>query len=157
LGTIATFAFYQFAHSCGGSPLAIAIIEFLLILATLIIVSMFITRVAKSTNGLDALFTQDKDAKYASRWGVLYIKLKRETYWFFIPQYCAVVVQSAIMAFTQVTPLVEYCSHWLTESLIIIGCGSSADMPLDRPPVGDIHWCVNAIVLWICSKTSIKS
>jgi len=109
LGTISTFTFFQFSHSCGGAPLAVAIIEFLLILATLIIISVFITHVARGTNGLDALFTEDEDSRYARRWGVLYLNLKRETYWFFIPQYCSVIAKSAIIAFTQDEGLVQIC------------------------------------------------
>ena len=68
---------------------------------------MLIRRIARSTNGLDALFAQDEDSKYARRWGSLYINLKRETYWFFIPQYFWVIIRSACIAFTQVTMLLN--------------------------------------------------
>ena len=68
---------------------------------------MLIRRVARSTNGLDALFAQDEDSKYARRWGSLYIKLKRETYLFFIPQYFWVIIRSAFIACTRVTILLN--------------------------------------------------
>ena len=98
---------------------------------------MLIRRVASGINGLDTLFAEDEESKYARRWGALYIKLKRETYWFFIPQYFWVIFRSAIIAFTQVTPLVEYHSRWLTDP-IIIGSGSDPGVPLDRPRGCDI-------------------
>jgi len=71
---------------------------------------MLIIRVARSTHGLEALFTQNEDSKYAPRWGTLYAKLKPEAYWFFITQYCWVIIRSAIIAFAQVTLLAKYHS-----------------------------------------------
>ena len=64
---------------------------------------MLITRVARRENGLDALFSENaEDSKYSHRWGSLYMKLKRNMYWFFIPEYGWVLSRSAIVAFGQV-------------------------------------------------------
>jgi hypothetical protein len=108
LGSVSTFAFFQFAQRCGPASLAISIVEFILILSTLLIVSILITRVAQRENGLDALFSKDtEDSKYSHRWGSLYMKLKREMYWFFIPEYAWVLSRSAVVAFGQVCVTVK--------------------------------------------------
>jgi len=108
LGSVSTFAFFQFAERCGPASLAIAIVQFILILLTLLVVSMLITSVARQENGLDALFSKDVEgSKYSHRWGSLYMKLKRKMYWFFIPEYGWVLLRSAVVAFGQVCAFVK--------------------------------------------------
>ena len=145
---------FQFAHSCGGTSLpSVAIIEFLIIVAILLIVSMLTRRVARSTNGLDTVFAQDEDSKYARRWGSLYIKLKREkilvlhiTIFLGDHPKCVHYIYTGNDA-------IEYYSYWLTESLAAAG-GPNSDT-FDWPRVVDILGCVNVIVVQICSKSPI--
>jgi hypothetical protein len=72
---------------------------------------MIILSVAMKPYGVEELYTQYEDSKYASRWGTLYIKFKKEAYSFFIPQHGWVIMRSAIIAFAQVTLLAGYNSH----------------------------------------------
>ena len=51
---------------------------------------------------------------------------------------------------------IEYHSSWLTESLAAAG-GFNSDMPFDWPRVVDILGCVNAVVVYICSKPRLEA
>ena len=51
---------------------------------------------------------------------------------------------------------IEYHPSWLTESLAAAG-GFNSDMPFDWPRVVDILGCVNAVVVYICSKPRLEA
>lgn len=104
LGSIATFAIYQFADPCSSvSLITFASIEFALIVLTLLIVSIFIVKTAKA-QGSEALYrlSESEESVYSRRWGSLYGLLKPALYWFFIPDYVWVLVKSIIVGAGQV-------------------------------------------------------
>ena len=104
LGTICTFAFYQFNQQCASASLiALSAIEFSLIIITLLFVSMLIVKAAKREGDPRALFpSESEQSQYSRKWGSLYSTLKPAVYWFFVLDYQWVVVRSGIVAFGQV-------------------------------------------------------
>jgi glucan phosphoethanolaminetransferase (alkaline phosphatase superfamily) len=109
LGSVSTFAFYQFVEPCSStSLLAFASVELALIILTLLIVSILIIKTANAY-GPEALFplSESDESKYFRKWGSLYATLKPAQYWVFIPDYIFILVKSAIVGVGQVkAPLV---------------------------------------------------
>jgi hypothetical protein len=104
LGSVATFAFYQFVEPCSSASLiAFASVELALIILILLVVSTLIMKTAK-TQGHEALFpiSESEESKYSRKWGPLYTKLKPPSYWFFIPDYVWVLTKSVIIGVGQV-------------------------------------------------------
>ena len=117
LGSVSTFAIYQFAEPCSGpSLMAFASVEFAFIILTLLVVSMFIIKTANA-QGHEALFwvSESEESKYSRKWGTLYAKLKPALYWFFIPDYIWVLAKSIIVGVGQVktSPLLVTCREGL--------------------------------------------
>ena len=104
LGSISTFAFYQFSQSCSSpSLLALSAVEFACLVGTLFIVSILVLRTVRREESPDVLFpTESGDTKYSRRWGSLYGNLKPSLYWWYMPDIMAVLVRSAIVSFAQV-------------------------------------------------------
>ena len=110
LGSVSTFAIYQFAEPCSSPSLIAFASEFVFIILTLI-VSILIIKTANT--GHEALFwlSESDESKYSRKWGSLYSKLKPAVYWFFIPDYVWVLAKSIIVGVGQVKtlPLVVTC------------------------------------------------
>ena len=104
LGSVSTFAFYQFAEPCSSSSLvAFGAVEFTFIILTLLIVSTFVIKIAKA-QGPEVLFrlSESEESKYSRKWGSLYANFKPALYWFFVPDYIWVLAKSMIVGLGQV-------------------------------------------------------
>jgi hypothetical protein len=111
LGSVSTFAFYQFAEPCSSTSLvAFASVELALIILTLLIVSILIVKTANAY-GPEALFplSEPDDSKYFRKWGSLYATLKPAQYWVFIPDYIFILVKSAIVGVGQGSGIAQVC------------------------------------------------
>jgi hypothetical protein len=117
LGSVSTFAFYQFVEPCSSTSLvAFASVELALIILTLLIVSILIVKTANAY-GPEALFplSESDESKYFRKWGSLYATLKPAQYWVFIPDYIFILVKSAIVGVGQGSGISQVCGLTVVE------------------------------------------
>ena len=120
LGTLTTFAFYQWTQRCV-SPLAFFLSSSVLalVLLTLSGTSFFLLRTAKTPDGTQKLFSSDHS--YIHRWGSLYDKLSEVKIHFVVVLWVVVVIRSAIVGFGQNNGLVQVVCLIVVDSLLCFG------------------------------------
>jgi Transient receptor potential (TRP) ion channel len=100
LGTLATFAFYQWTQVCV-SRLTFFLSASVLVFVILVLAfpSFFIWRISKKPDGLQRLFSADHT--YVHRWGSMYDKLAAGQVYFSVAVWTVVLLRSAITGFGQ--------------------------------------------------------
>jgi Transient receptor potential (TRP) ion channel len=100
LGTLATFAFYQWTQRCvSGLIFFLSASIFALVLLTLAGTSFFLLRISRTPDGSFKLFS--KDYTYIDRWGSLYDTMSERRIPFVIATWSIVIIRSAIVGFGQ--------------------------------------------------------
>jgi hypothetical protein len=92
LGTLTTFAFYQWSQPCT-SPLVafLAASAVAIVFTSLGIVAFLILRVSSRPDGIAFLFS--KEMSYGRRWGTMYNMLAEARIWFLVRRhYTAIII-----------------------------------------------------------------
>src|ERR1700722_10361448 len=125
LGTLSTFAFYQWTQTCTSGLtdfLSASIVA--IILLTLTIVSLFILRMSTRKYTLQRLYS--KDYTYLHRWGSLYDTLKEGPMYFAVVLWTIILVRSGIIGFGQGNGLAQVVALIVVDLVICISeCLSS--------------------------------
>jgi hypothetical protein len=106
LGTLATFAFYQWTQPCTSWLtffLSVSVLFFVLL--TLAMTSFFVLRMAKRPGGPELLFSGDY--AYVHRWGSLYSTLSKTQIPFAVVLWVIVLARSAVVCFGQKNGFVQ--------------------------------------------------
>ena len=120
LGTLATFAFYQWTQICvSGLIFFLSVSILALILLTLGGTSFFLLRTARTPEGLQKLFSQDYS--YIDRWGSLYDTMSERKIRFVVALWVIVIIRSAIVGFGQNNGLVQVIVLIVMEFLFCVG------------------------------------
>ena len=120
LGTLATFAFYQWTQRCVSGLIFFLSASILgLILLTLGGTSFFLLRTARTPDGIQKLFS--KDYTYIDRWGSLYDTMNERRIHFVVAIWVIVIIRSAIVGFGQNNGLVQVVILIVVEFLFCIG------------------------------------
>jgi hypothetical protein len=131
LGTLATFAFYQWTQACTSSLMfflsASALFLALMMLGGASFVILFIS---KKPGGLEQLFS--KDHSYARRWGSMYNTLNEGQLYFAVALWVNVLIRSAITAFGQSNGMAQVIALMILEFLV---CISESTSPLSLSPI----------------------
>lgn len=131
LGTLATFAFYQWTQACtSGLMLFLSASIFIFALLMLAGASFLILFISKKPGGLEQLFS--KDHSYARRWGSMYNTLNKGQLYFAVALWVTVLIRSAITAFGQSNGLAQVIAMIILEFVV---CVSESTSPMSLSPV----------------------
>jgi hypothetical protein len=114
LGSLATFAFYQWMQPCTSWLtifLSVGILVF--ILSTLGTASFLILRISQTPDGIQRLYS--KDHTYARRWGSMYNMLNERQLYFAAILWIVALIRSAIVGFGQGSGLAQVIALIIVE------------------------------------------
>jgi hypothetical protein len=131
LGTLATFAFYQWTQACT-SKLTFFLSASVLFLALLMLAgaSFLILFISKKQGGLEQLFS--KDHSYARRWGSMYNTLNEGKLYFAVALWMNVLIRSAITAFGQSNGIAQVIAFIILEFIVCVSESISPMEPVTR-------------------------
>ena len=120
LGTLATFAFYQWTLRCASALTFLFSASILvLLLLTLGGASFFLLRTARTPEGREKLFS--KDHTYVHRWGSLYDTMSEEKIYFAVGLWVIVIIRSAVIGFGQGNGLAQVACLIVVDTLFCFG------------------------------------
>jgi Transient receptor potential (TRP) ion channel. len=120
LGTLATFAFYQWTQKCT-SGLTFFLSTSVLAFALMVLgfTSYYILRVSKRPGGLKDLYA--KDGIYGRRWGAMYETLNDKHLYFAVALWVIAIIRGAITGFGQSSGLAQLVTMTVVQSIFCIG------------------------------------